>query len=108
MSAHGEVRYSRPVRGAVWTQFREGGAAMLALKKGQITAAGTDWVVGPPCPNWSESLTQELRLVANPVLPLARAQPVFRKESRVLLSQLSQLSFQELEVKFLTIFSSSQ
>ena len=108
MAVHGEVRYSRPVRGSVWTQFREGGAAMLALKKGQITAAGTDWVVGPPCHNWSESLTQELRLVANPVLPLARAQPVFRKESRVLLSQLSQLSFQELEVKFLTIFLPGQ
>jgi len=97
MTALGEVRYSRAVRGKVWTQFREGGAAMRALKKATVMAGGVEWNVGPPCANWNESLTQELRLVANPVLPLARSQPVFRKESRALLSQLSQLSFKELE-----------
>ena len=49
-------------------------------------------------PNWQSSLAEELSLVSNPVLPLARDPgSQFRKESAKLLSQLSQLSFQELE-----------
>ena len=47
MTQFGSVRYSRAVRGAVWTQFREGGAALKALQAGVVTVGGVEWQVGP-------------------------------------------------------------
>ena len=45
MNQFGAVRYSRAVRGAVWTQFREGGAALKAMKAGVVTVGGVEWQV---------------------------------------------------------------
>ena len=45
MSEFGDVRYSREVRGTVWTQFREGGAAQAALNAQIISAGALDWEV---------------------------------------------------------------
>ena len=45
MTEFGDVRYSRAVRGAVWTQFREGGAALQALQAGVVTVGGVEWQV---------------------------------------------------------------
>ena len=46
MTQFGGVRYSRAVRGAVWTQFREGGASLAAIKAGVVTVGGVEWKVG--------------------------------------------------------------
>ena len=46
MNQYGSVRYSRAVRGAVWTQFREGGAALAAIQAGTATVGGVEWKVG--------------------------------------------------------------
>ena len=46
MNQYGSVRYSRAVRGAVWTQFREGGASLAAIKAGVVTVGGVEWKVG--------------------------------------------------------------
>ena len=46
MTQYGSVRYSRAVRGAVWTQFREGGAALAAIQAGVVTVGGVEWKVG--------------------------------------------------------------
>ena len=46
MTQFGGVRYSRAVRGAVWTQFREGGAALAAIQAGTTTVGGVEWKVG--------------------------------------------------------------
>ena len=43
MIQFGGVRYSRAVRGAVWTQFREGGAALAAIQAGVVTVGGVEW-----------------------------------------------------------------
>ena len=45
MSEFGDVRYSREVRGTVWTQFREGGAAQAALNAQIISAGALNWEV---------------------------------------------------------------
>jgi hypothetical protein len=45
MTHFGGVRYSRAVRGAVWTQFREGGAALVAIQAGVVTVGGVEWKV---------------------------------------------------------------
>jgi hypothetical protein len=45
MCEFGDVRYSREVRGTVWTQFREGGAAQAALNARMIAAGAIDWEV---------------------------------------------------------------
>ena len=45
MTQFGGVRYSRAVRGAVWTQFREGGAALAAIQAGVVTVGGVEWKV---------------------------------------------------------------
>ena len=45
MTQFGSVRYSRAVRGTVWTQFREGGAALLAMQAGVVTVGGVEWQV---------------------------------------------------------------
>jgi hypothetical protein len=45
MSEFGDVRYSREVRGTVWTQFREGGAAQTAINARIINAGAMDWEV---------------------------------------------------------------
>lgn len=100
MSEFGDVRYSREVRGTVWTQFREGGAAQAAINARVIAAGSLDWQVTAPCPAWREMLKQELQLVDNPDLPLVDlngAPSAFKKESAKLMSQLSRLSFEELE-----------
>jgi len=99
MSEFGDVRYSREVRGTVWTQFREGGAAASALSAQMILASGVEWQVTAPCATWREMLDLELDLVDNPPLPLTSAQSGthFRRQSARLMSQLSQLSFEELE-----------
>jgi hypothetical protein len=47
MSEFGDVRYSREVRGTVWTQFREGGAAQTAINARIINAGALDWEVSP-------------------------------------------------------------
>ena len=49
MTQFGAVRYSRAVRGAVWTQFREGGAALRALQAGVVTVGGVEWQVFFTC-----------------------------------------------------------
>ena len=46
MTQFGSVRYSRAVRGAVWTQFREGGAALAAIQAGVVTVGGVEWKGG--------------------------------------------------------------
>jgi len=98
MNQFGIVRYSRAVRGAVWTQFREGGAALKAMNAGVVTVGGVEWQVSACTSDWSASLAEELVLVSNPVLPLAKDPgSQFRRESAKLLTQLSQLSFKELE-----------
>jgi len=100
MAEFGDVRYSREVRGTVWTQFREGGAAATALSAQLLTAAGVEWQITAPCPEWREMLDKELELVDTPPLPLTSShQPAtsFRRQSAKLMSQLSQLSFEELE-----------
>ena len=45
MNQFGNVRYSRAVRGAVWTQFREGGAALKAMNAGVVMVGGVEWQV---------------------------------------------------------------
>ena len=45
MAEFGAVRYSRAVRSTVWTQYREGGAALAALTAATITALGVEWKV---------------------------------------------------------------
>ena len=45
MNQFGNVRYSRAVRGAVWTQFREGGAALNAMNAGVVMVGGVEWQV---------------------------------------------------------------
>ena len=97
MSKFGSVRYSRAVRDAVWTQYREGGAALTALTARNITVLGVDWDIESCTQDWRASLATELALVSNPVLPLAPPPgSQFKKDSAKLLSQLSQLSFEEL------------
>ena len=97
MSKFGSVRYSRAVRDAVWTQYREGGAALTALTARNITVLGVDWDIESCTRDWRSSLATELALVSNPVLPLAPPPgSQFKKDSAKLLSQLSQLSFEEL------------
>ncbi len=44
------MRYSREVRGTVWTQFREGGAAQAALNARMIAAGAIDWEVTDSVP----------------------------------------------------------
>jgi len=98
MTDYGDVRYSREVRGTVWTQFREGGAAQLAIDAHTLTAAGSEWTVTAPCENWREMLDLELQLVDTPDLPLTSTSGTqFRRQSAKLMSQLSKLSFEELE-----------
>ena len=46
MTQYGSVRYSRAVHGEVWTQFREGGAALAAIQAGVVTVGGVEWKVG--------------------------------------------------------------
>ena len=97
MSKFGSVRYSRAVRDSVWTQYREGGAALTALTARNISVMGVDWEISSCTRDWRCSLATELALVSNPVLPLAPPPgSQFKKDSAKLLSQLSQLSFEEL------------
>ena len=98
MNKFGSVRYSRAVRETIWTQYREGGAALTALTARSITVLGVEWDITAVTGDWRASLAQELALVANPVLPLAPPPgSQFKKESAMLLKQLSKLSFDELQ-----------
>ena len=98
MTKFGSVRYSRAVRNTIWTQYREGGAALTALTARNITVLGVEWDITSCTSDWKQSLASELAMVSNPVLPLAPPPgQQFKKESAKLLSQLSQLSFEELK-----------
>ena len=98
MTKFGSVRYSRAVRNTIWTQYREGGAALTALTARNITVLGVEWDITSCTSDWRQSLASELAMVSNPVLPLAPPPgQQFKKESAKLLSQLSQLSFEELK-----------
>ena len=47
MASHGEVRYSRPVRGTVWTQFRYLPPASCLLPPGFCLLAPATWLLPP-------------------------------------------------------------
>ena len=86
------------MRETIWTQYREGGAALTALTARNITVLGVEWDISACTDDWKASLAQELALVSNPVLPLAPPPgSQFKKESAKLLTQLSKLSFEELK-----------
>jgi hypothetical protein len=63
MCEFGDVRYSREVRGTVWTQFREGGAAQAALNAHMIAAGAIDWEV-------TESLRQSFGFIGRLLPPM--------------------------------------
>jgi hypothetical protein len=96
MAQFGDVRYSRAVRGAVWTQFRCCVSAKQSLGMGYsgrvLSAGGVEWQVSvwpggvesrvlstvlsvpqvsPQHDNWQDSLTEELSTVFSPVLSVA-------------------------------------
>lgn len=59
---------------------------------------GHDLTLRLYCPNWRELLNKELLLCSNNNVPLCPSRDLnLRRESKRLLSQLSQLSFEELE-----------
>lgn len=118
----GPIRFTKYINEMIWVAFMDHSHALDAEKLHQITVSfalirlltrlnkksDTKYPVSKVCgheitirlkhPNWRELLEQELELCSNNTIPLCGTKELnMRKESARMLSQLSQLSFEELE-----------
>lgn len=98
VSKIGQIRFIKCIHELVWVAFMNHSKALEAVDVGKIQVCGHDLTIRLKRPDWRELLDKELRLCSSNTVPLCGSKDLnLRKESARLLSQLSQLSFEELE-----------
>ena len=91
----------------IWVRFADNNKALEAVKLGSIEVCGHEMTIRLKSPDWQDILNKELHLCSDKIVPLCGDKELnMRKESARLLSQLSQLSFEELGGKSLYPFLS--
>ncbi len=97
----GKIRFTKYINDMIWVAFMDHSKALEAEKAGRIEVCGHALTIRLKQPNWRELLEKELTLCSNETSPLCATKTKkdfnMRKECAPLLSQLSQLSFEELE-----------
>jgi len=94
----GKVRFAKFVNEMVWVAFVDHSKALAAAELGPINVCGHDMTVRLKLPDWRKLLDAELDLCSVNTMSLCGDKDLnMRRESARLLSQLSQLSFEELE-----------
>lgn len=96
----GEVRFVKFINEMIWVAFNNYKLALEAAEKGSIEVCGHSMTISIRNPNWRATLDQELELCSAKTIPLCSStkdlQNLTRETKRANLSQLSQLSFEEL------------
>ena len=81
----------------IWVAFVHNEKALDAVKCGPLDVCGHEMTIHLKTPDWQKAMEKELTLCADNTVPLCGDKELnMRKESARLLSQLSQLSFEEL------------
>ncbi|XP_059090202.1 synaptojanin-1-like isoform X2 [Tigriopus californicus] len=100
----GPIRFTKYINEMIWVAFMNHSHALDAEKVHQISVCGHEITIRLKHPNWRELLEQELELCSSNTIPLCGTKELnMRKESARMLSQLSQLSFEELEDITMTV-----
>ena len=93
----GEIRFTKFIHEMIWIAFVLNEKALEAVKLSPMEVCGHELTVHLKTPDWNSVLEKELKLCADNTVPLCGDKELnMRKESARLLSQLSQLSFEEL------------
>jgi hypothetical protein len=90
-------RYVKYIHEMIWVSFVDNAKAVDAVALSPIEICGHEMTIRLKSPDWRKILDAELKLCSDQTLPLCGDKELnLRKESARLLSQLSQLSFEEL------------
>lgn len=93
----GELRFIKYIHEMIWVAFADYRVALEAVELGTIEVCGHEMTFRLKNPDWRDILDKELDLCSAKTIPLCEVTELnLRKESARLLSQLSQLSFEEL------------
>ena len=95
----GKIRFTKVINATtVWIAFMDHSKVLTVVEQGQLLIGGQNVALSLRTPNWKVLLEKELKLCSDNSIPLCGDKDLnMRKESARLLSQLSQLSFEELE-----------
>uniref|UniRef100_A0A0K2U5M9 phosphoinositide 5-phosphatase n=1 Tax=Lepeophtheirus salmonis TaxID=72036 RepID=A0A0K2U5M9_LEPSM len=98
MNEIGPVRFLKFIHEMIWVGFMDHEKALVADRIGIVQVCGHDLTIRLRCPNWEDVLANELKLCSDNTYPLCGDKELnLKRESARLLSQLSKLSFEELE-----------
>ena len=96
----GELRFIKFINEMIWVAFNNYSNALEAAEKNSIEVCGHTLTISLKNPNWRETLNKELELCSAKGIPLCNStkelQNLSNETKRNNLSQLSQLSFEEL------------